>query len=184
MDSGDQVDFEGRIFSAAEQCTGNDQFVRLRRRILGTETFEDFKSTLTNANGSFAFPGVEIVYSAEYVAVAPSHDDCATAESSTVKVLARARVSLTPNDKTPERGTLVRLSGKVSPNHKNSKVRLQQRRGGGWETVLGDRLDRGSRYVFEFEATGPKTQRYRVRWLGSTENEPGTSKELTLKLHK
>jgi hypothetical protein len=77
----------------------------------------------------------------------------------------------------------VRIKGRVSPNQRNSKVRLQQRRGGGWETVLGDRLDARSAYLFEFEATGPKSQRYRVHWVGSDDNEPATSKELKLKLH-
>lgn len=157
--------------------------MRLQRRLAGTSEFVNFKSTLTNAEGSFSFDNVEVVYNAEYIAVAPTHDECAAAQSSAVRVLARGRVSIGVNDKTPERGRLVRIKGSVSPNHKNSKVRLQQRRGGGWETVLGDRLDQRSRYVFEFEATGPRTQRYRVHWLGSKDNEPGTSKELQLKLH-
>jgi hypothetical protein len=181
--SGEEVDFAGQIFSAAEQCQGEDQFVRLRRRIAGSD-FTDFKSTLSNAEGRFEFNDVVIERNSEYIAVTPSHDSCAEAQSSTVRVLARGRVSIEAKDKTPARGADVRITGTVRPKSVNSKVRLQQRRGGGWETVLGDRLDRRSRYVFVFEATGPKTQRYRVHWLGSDQNEPGTSRELTLKLHK
>lgn len=182
--SGDEVDFEGQIFSAGSGCSGRDEFVRLLRRPAGSDTFENFLSELTGEDGRYRFAGVRIERNADYKALAPSHDSCAAAESSTVTVTARARVSIAANDKTPERGSTVRIFGRVSPGDPNSKVRLQQRRGGGWETVLGDRLNRRSRYVFVFEATGPKTQRYRVHWLGSNENEPGTSRELTLKLHK
>ena len=144
----------------------------------------NFKSTLTDENGRFNFPAVEIVYNAEYVALAPAHDACADGTSDPDKVLAKARVTIGANDETPQRGSTIRLRGKVSPNHKGSKVRLQQRRGGGWETVDGAKLSRSSRYSFGFEAVGPKTQRYRVHWLGSNNNEPGTSSEVKLRLHK
>jgi hypothetical protein len=182
--SGEKVDFEGRIFSAGSECSGNDEFVRLQRRLAGSDTFENFRSGLTLPEGRYEFRDVVIERNADYRALAPSHDNCAAAESSVVTVLARAKVSIRANDKTPKRGSNVRLTGRVQPSDPNSKVRLQQRRGGGWETVLGDRLDGRSRFLFEFEATGPKSQRYRVHWLGSDQNEPGTSKELTLKLHK
>jgi hypothetical protein len=156
----------------------------LQRRIAGSNTFENFLSGLTQSDGSYKFAGVEIESNADYRALAPAHDNCASAESSVQTVLARGRVSIGANDKSPKRGSLVRIKGQVRPGDPSSKVRLQQRRGGGWETVLGDRLDGRSRYAFEFEATGPKTQRYRVHWLGSKQNEPGTSKELKLRLHK
>jgi hypothetical protein len=182
--AGDQVDFAGQIFSPAAGCGGEDQFVRLLRREAGSESFSNFLSTLTGQEGRYAFEAVEVAHSADYKAFAPTHDDCADAESSVVTVLVKGRVSIRANDETPERGSEVRISGSVRPGDSGSKVRLQQRRGGGWETVLGDRLDNRSTYLFEFEAVGPKTQRYRVRWLGSDKNEPGTSEVLTLKLHK
>ena len=184
MTSGDEVDFEGQIFSPGPDCGGQDEFVRLQRRLAGASEFLNFRSDLTGSEGEYAFLDVVIEQNADYRAIAPSHDNCATAESSTQTVLARGRVTIGANDKTPKRGTKVRITGSVRPRDPGSKVRLQQRRGGGWETVLGDRLDARSRYLFEFDATGPKTQRYRVHWLGSKQNEPGTSKELTLKLHK
>jgi hypothetical protein len=178
------VDFGGQIFSASPNCDGLEEFVRLRRRIFGETSFSNFKSTLTDANGRFEFKGVAVDHNSEYVALAPHHDDCDDATSTPVRVLASGRVSIKANDKTPERGTLIRIKGAVRPSHPNTKVRLQQRRGGGWETVLGARLSRRSKYLFEFEALGPKSQRYRVHWVGANDNEPGTSKELKLKLHK
>ena len=184
MTTGAEVDFGGQISSADPACDGLEEFVRLRRRTLGESEFTNFKSTLTDANGRFEFNGVEIVNSAEYVAVAPHHDECDDATSSAVRVLARGKVLVRVNDKTPKRGTLIRIKGAVRPRHRNSNVRLQQHRGGGWETVLGDRLDGRSRFSFEFEAVGPKTQRYRVHWVGADDNEPATSKEIKLKLHK
>ena len=158
--------------------------MRLQRRLSGSEGFTNIDSDLTGADGAYEIDDVKVARNAEYQAIAPSHDNCATAQSSTAAVAARGRVSIKVNDKTPKRGSEVRITGAVRPKHPNTKVRLQQRRGGGWETVLGDSLDRRSRYLFEFTATGPKSQRYRVHWLGAGDNEPGTSKELTLKLHK
>lgn len=178
------MDFNGQIFSSSPDCSGLEQFVRLRRRVAGQTEFQNFKSTLTDANGRFEFKAVEIVFNAEYVALAPAHDTCDDANSDPVRVQARGRVSIKASDKTPTRGTEVRIKGRVRPGHSFSKVRLQQRRGGGWETVAGATLSKASRYVFEFEATGPKSQRYRVHWLGTSDNEPGTSPEVKLKLHK
>jgi hypothetical protein len=182
--SGDEVDFGGQIFSTNSSCSGFEEFVRLRRRLAGQTEFQNFKSTLTDADGRYEFNGVEIVYNAEYVAVAPAHDTCDDAVSDPARVLARGKVSIGASDKTPKRGSLVRLKGNVRPRHAGTRVRLQQRRGGGWETVAGAVLSKSSRYVFEFEATGPKSQRYRAHWVGSRDNEPGTSKELKLRLHK
>lgn len=182
--AGDSVDFEGRIFAPGQGCAGRDEFVRLQRRMVGEEAFENFRSTLTGVDGDYRFEDVEVERSADYRALAPSHDNCAEAQSPTETVTVQGRVTIRANDETPKRGSIVRISGTVQPSEPNSKVRLQQRRGGGWETVLGDRLDGRSRYLFEFEATGPKTQRYRVRWLGSDQNEPATSEVLTLRLHK
>ena len=182
--SGDEVDFSGQIFSTNSSCDGLEEFVRLRRRLAGDDQYENFKSTLTDANGRFDFKGVQVVFNSEYVALAPAHDDCADGTSDPVSVQARARVTIKANDETPARGSEIRLTGDVSPNQANSKVRLQQHRGGGWETVAGARLSKSSHYVFDFEAVGPKTQRYRVHWTGSKENEPGTSPEIKLRLHK
>ena len=184
MTSGETADFSGRIFSAGSVCSGQDEFVRLQRRLAGTATFENFRAELTTTDGDYTFEDVVIDRNADYKALAPAHDNCASAESSVVTVLARGKVTIAANDTTPKRGSTIRISGSVQPSDPGSKVRLQQRRGGGWETVLGDRLSSRSRYLFVFEATGPKTQRYRVHWLGSKQNEPGTSRELQLKLHK
>ena len=178
----------GQISSSDPSCDDAGEVVQIQRRLHDETQYYDFESANTDADGRFVL-AIDADENAEYVAVAAGHDQCAAATSDPVTVLVRARVSIRANDKTPRRGSTVRINGTVGPNHEGSEVHLQRlRRGGGWETVLGDRLERRSRFLFEFEATGPKTQLYRARWPSQDDdheagNEPGTSRELKLKLH-
>jgi hypothetical protein len=182
VEAGDEVTLNGQIVSSNSSCE-DGEFVRIRRRVHGTDTFADFGSATSDAEGLYETT-ITASVNADYVAVAPAHDNCAEATSQSVTVLAKVKVSIKVNDFTPEKGTEVVIKGKVTPNHRGTKVTLQRKKGGRWVKVAKDELNRRSRYRFEIDADWAKDRRFRVRWMeADSDHETGISQAVKVVTH-
>ena len=180
--SGANVTLNGQVFSSAASCE-DGEFIRIRRRVHGTDTFSDFGSATTDTEGIYETT-IKAKVSADYLAVATAHDNCAEATSESVTVLAQVKVSIKVNDFTPERGTNIVFKGKVTPNHKGTKVTLQRKKGGRWVKVAKDELNGRSRYVITIEADWAKARRFRVKWPGAdSDHESGKSQVVKVRAH-
>jgi hypothetical protein len=183
VESGATVTFTGQVISSDESCEDNE-FVRIQRRVHGTDSFENFRSLNTDSEGQFE-ASVEANVSADYRAFAAAHDNCADSTSQEVTVLAKVKVSITVDDFRPERGTNVRITGKVEPNHDGNKVVLQRKKGGRWVRVKRDTLDAGSRYAFRIPADWRRSRLFRVKWIqGDEDHEVGKSQKVKITTHR
>jgi hypothetical protein len=183
VDAGDQVTLNGQVFSSNASCE-DTEFVRIRRRVHGTDAFADFSSTTTNADGFYELE-ITANSSADYMAVAPAHDSCAEGTSQAVTVLAKVKVSISVRDFSPERGAAVVFKGRVTPNHSGTKVVLQRKKGGRWVKVARDALNGKSRYRIEIDADWKRARRFRVKWAeADSDHESGISQVVKVTTHR
>jgi hypothetical protein len=157
-----QVTLSGTISSADTSCEDNE-FVRIQRRVLGTTTYENFETDNTDADGRFevSFPSTQ---SAEYVATAPAHDQCADATSSPASSTVKVKITRRSSRRSLERGTSVRISGRVQPDHDGTSVVLQRKKGRRWVAVDRTDLDGRSRYRFVVDAGWRGRRTFRTLW--------------------
>ena len=173
------VTFSGQIFSSDSTCR-DGEFVRIQRRVHGTNSFTNFASATTDADGSFERT-VNLRNSADYQAVVAAHDNCQASQSDPATVLVKVKVTRTASDFRPESGETVRFLGKVVPNHKGTKVVLQRKKGGRWVKVAVDTLNKRSRYRFDRRATWPVKRVFRIKWKSQdAEHETNFSRPMRI----
>ena len=176
---GGAVSLRGRIQSDNTACEDNE-VVEIRRRIHGTETFRDFRTTASDAGGDFSVR-TKPAKSADYQAVLPPEGACDEAASSATTVMAKVRVTSASSSARASSGDDVTISGKVSPNHRGSKVVLQRKKGARWVKVARDGLNRRSRYSFSVEVDWDGKRRFRVRWASQDDDHAaGTSPKVVV----
>ena len=180
--AGDQVKLNGQVLSSDSTCE-DGEFIRIRRRVHGTDTFVDFSSATTDAQGSYE-KMITANVSADYLAVATAHDSCAEGTSQSVTVLAKVKVSISVNDFKPLKGTKVVFKGRVLPKHAGTRVTLQRKKGGRWVKVAKVKLNGKSRYRFEIDANWTKDRRFRVKWAeADSDHESGLSQVVKVVTH-
>ncbi|MDQ3915074.1 MAG: hypothetical protein M3323_07050 [Actinomycetota bacterium] len=176
-----QVTLSGQIISPDQSCEDAGEFVRIQRRLLGESQFTDFESRNTDADGRYevAFQATE---SAEYIAVAPRHDQCADATSSSETVLVQVKVTGRSGRRSVQRGATVGIVGRVKPDHDGTTVVLQRRKGGRFVGVARDDLNVRSRYRFVVKANWRGKRVFRVVWKKQDDNhEANTSKNIVIR---
>ncbi len=179
MPAGRTLTLSGQILSNDESCTDNE-FVRIRRRILGTTTFEDLFATRTDSQGRFSVE-TRPRRSADYIAVATAHDNCQEDTSGEVTVLVKVLIQILPSDENPDRGDRIRFKSSVRPQHDGTTLLLQRKKGRRWVTVDRDRLNNRSIGNFTVRANfGSRT--FRTRWRSQdAEHESNTSRAVTIR---
>lgn len=127
----------GRATVVSGRLSGNNRAGRTVTLDGAQYPYTSFRSaiatTVTDANGNFSFrrrPRLHTIYRAR-----------AAGTQAQVTVKVRMRVSLYLSDRTPERGQLVRFSGRACPRNGRALVSIQKRRSdGSWRTVRRTRL--------------------------------------------
>jgi hypothetical protein len=158
--------------------------VQIKRRVHGEDSFTDLTSAQSSSDGSFSLP-LEVTQSADYEAVAPSHDNCATATSDPATVLVKVKVSINVNEFRPVRDSFVTFTGNVTPDHDGTKVVLQRKRAGRWVKVAAATLDSRSSYRFRVQASWRRSRLFRVKWTSSDEDhESNKSQSVKVTTHR
>ncbi len=137
--------------------------MRIRRRVFGDSLFSDFESQNTDGEGRFEIEA-PVEMSADYIAVASGHDNCADATSSSESVVVKVSITIRASRRSVARGGQVAIAGRVSPDHPRTDVVLQRRKGGRFVRVARDELDGRSRYRFVVEAKWKGRRTFRVLW--------------------
>ncbi len=172
-----QVTLSGQIVSPEPSCEDADELVRIRRRVFGDSEYRDFEVAATDAGGRFELSFVPKP-SADYVAVAPGHDDCADATSSVETVVVQVKVTIGASREEAPRGSTIEISGRVRPNHVGTNVALQRRRGAGeFVTVHRDQLNERSRYRFSVEVNWKGRRVFRTLWRAQDDDHLGNRSE-------
>lgn len=176
-----QVTLSGNITSADSSCDDAGEFVQIQRRLLGESQYSDFEAQNTDANGHFeiSFAATE---SAEYIAVAPRHDQCADATSTSESVLVKVKVTAAAGRRSVKRGASVGIVGRVQPDHDGTRVVLQRKKGTRFVKVDQARLNSRSRYRFVMKASWRGKRVFRVVWKQQDENhESNNSKNVIIR---
>ena len=176
-----QVTLSGQIISPDQSCDDAGEFVRIQRRLLGESQFTDFESRNTDADGRYevSFQASE---SAEYVAVAPRHDQCADATSEAETVLVKVKVTGRAGRRSVPRGSNVGIVGRVQPDHDGTSVVLQRKKGRRFVNVDRADLNSRSRYRFVVKANWRGKRVFRVLWKKQDENhEANRSKNIVIR---
>jgi hypothetical protein len=141
------------------------------------------KTGVVDPTGNYSIAGVVPQMHTQYKIVAKTSPP---AESGTMFVRTRLRVSFKVSDLTPKRGALVRFSGTVAPAHDGKPVLIQKKTATGYKTVSRTtQLDNGT-------ATSKYSKKLRVRSNGiyrvvgqsvDQDHDDGTSRTRTLRVH-
>jgi hypothetical protein len=141
------------------------------------------KTGVVDPSGNYSIPGVAPQMNTQYKAVAKTSPP---QESTTVFVQVRLRVSFSVSDTTPKRGSMVRFSGTVAPEHDGKPVLIQKKTSTGYKTVARTTLlDNGT-------ASSKYSKKLRIRRSGTyrvvaqsvdQEHLDGTSRSRTLRVH-
>lgn len=176
-----EVTLSGQILSADPQCEDADEFVRIQRRVLGEDEYENFLSDNTDADGRYQVTFASDV-SAEYIATAPAHDQCADATSSPETVQVKVKITGRAGRRSVERGDNVGIVGRVKPDHDGTDVLLQRKKGRKWVTIARDELNVRSRYRFVLKAGWKGRRTFRAVWRPQDDNHAGnTSKNIVIR---
>lgn len=175
------VTLSGQIVSNDNSCDDADEFVRLQRRVLGESEFENFQAMNTDSQGGFEFT-VPAEESAEYLALAPRHDNCAEATSSGETVLVKVKITGRAGRRRVERRSNVGIVGRVQPDHDGTEVVLQRKRGGRWVKLREAELNGRSRYRFVLRANWRGRRVFRVVWLSQdAEHERNQTRRIVIR---
>ncbi len=179
MPAGRTVTFSGQVLSNDRTCTDNE-FVQIRRRILGTTSFRDLFATRTDSQGGFRIE-TRARKSADYIAVVTQQNNCQQDTSDEVTVLVKVLIQILPSDKNPDRGDTIRFKSSVRPEHDRTTLLLQRKKGRRWVTVDRDKLNKDSIGNFTVRANfGSRT--FRTKWKSQdAEHESNTSREVTIR---
>jgi hypothetical protein len=159
--AGTNVTLSGQIQASSQACEDNE-VVEIQRRIHGTSEFKDYKTTASDAQGNFDV-NAGVTKNADYQAVAPGSGACADANSSSVAVLAKVKVSISTAPNEVSRGDDLTIKGRVLPAHRGDKVTLQRRKAGRWVKVDTTTLKARSTYSFTVVVDWAERS-FRVRW--------------------
>jgi uncharacterized repeat protein (TIGR01451 family) len=176
-----QVTLSGQIISPDQSCEDAGEFVRIQRRLLGESQFTDFESQNTNSEGRYevSFQATE---SAEYVAVAPRHDQCADATSGPETVLVKVKVTGRAGRSSVTRGAKVGIVCRVKPDHDGTNVVLQRKKGDRFVSVARDELNSRSRCRFVVKAKWRGKRVFRVVWKKQDDNhEANRSRNIVIR---
>jgi hypothetical protein len=178
--SGKTVKLFGQVVSSDSSCE-DDEFVRIRKRKHGTTRFKELDTAQTDPDGSFQ-KNIKVKASADYVAFAPAHDNCAEASSDPDQVLAKVKVSADANDHRVPTGDNVRITGAVNPDHDGTKVILQRKKGRKFVKVDSDKLNRRSQVEFVLTVDWNGKRVFRVKWNSKDkDHESGHSDNVTVR---
>lgn len=181
--SGGRVTLSGQI-TAEDQACENNEVVEITRRFHGTQQFRDFRTTATDANGAYDVR-IRVRRNADYQASTPASGECDEAMSSGAVVLAKVKIFRRVNDRTPERGTIVRINGRVAPKHRDTRVVLKYRKGGRWVRFDRDSLNRKSRFAFRVEADWGGKRVFKIRWNAQdADHAANNSKWVRVRSHR
>jgi uncharacterized repeat protein (TIGR01451 family) len=176
-----QVTLSGTISSADNQCEDAAEFVRIERRVLGENEFEEFEFENTDSDGRYEITFASTV-SAEYIATAPRHDQCADATSSPQTVTVKVKITARAGRRSVPRGGSVGIVGRVQPDHDGTTVLLQRRRGGRWVTIGRDELNGRSRYRIVLEANWRGRRTFRAVWRAQDDDhEANNSRRVVIR---
>jgi hypothetical protein len=141
------------------------------------------KTTVVDPAGNWALAGVGPGLHTQYKMVAKTSP---ATESGTMFVRVRLRVSFKVGDSTPKKGSMVRFSGTVAPEHDGKPVLIQKKTATGYRTVARPTaLDNGT-------ATSKYSKKLRIRANGTyrvvaesvdQDHDNGTSRTRTLRVH-
>jgi hypothetical protein len=178
------ITLSGQVISNDESCEDAGEFIRIQRRVLGQSSYSNFTSGNTVEDGRFEFE-VPVEMSADYVAVAPRHDNCADATSSTETVLVKVKVTARAGRRTVDRGARVGIAGAVRPDHGGTEVVLQRRKGGRFVNVAREDLNGRSRYRFVVRAGWGGRRVFRVVWQAQDdEHESNQSSNVVIRVRR
>lgn len=164
-----EVTLTGQIVSPDESCEDAGEFVQIQRRLHGESQFTDFEAENTNAEGRYDV-SFRATQNAEYVAVAPRHDQCADATSDPETVLVKVKITGRSGRRGVERGKEASIVGRVNPDHDGTNVILKQKKRGRFRTIDRDDLNVRSRYRFRFKVKWIGKRVYRVIWKAQDED--------------
>lgn len=176
---GSRITLSGQVFSSNASCDDVGESVQLRKRVHGRSSFVDAAAASTDIEGRFSVT-VQALQNADYVAVAPAHDQCAEATSPSVTTLVRVKVSAKTSSQRVGQGDRFRISGKVVPKH-SGKIKLQRKEGRRWRGAGSVRLTNRGTFVFQVTASWSGRRAFRVVWPSQDEDhEKGTSKKMVV----
>ncbi len=94
------------------------------------------------------------------------------------------KVTIKADDKSPNRGTTIRITVGVRPNHEGTKVVLQYKKGNRWRRVDAEELKNRSRTSFGVIASWQGKRDFRATWKSQDgDHESGKSKVLRIRTH-
>ena len=160
--AGKTVTLSGQVTAVETSCEDNE-LVEIHRRIHGTNNFKPFAEDATDANGAFQ-TSILVKKSADYMAVLNAHDDCSAATSNDETVLAKVKLFLAVEDKTVNRGDIVRIKVAIRPQHDGTRVILQRKKGTRWVKVDVDDANKRSIAKFRFPANWDGARVFRAKW--------------------
>ena len=180
--AGRRIRLAGQLFSPSNESCVDDEFIRITRRVHGTRNPRELVTTRTNEQGRYQLD-IRAKKSADYQAVAPSHDSCAEAFSSPATVQVRVKIKIRASDKTPERGTRFKITVTVTPKHGGTRVVLQRKKGRRFVKVDAAKL-KGKKAVFRVQANFKK-RRFRASWRGQDDDhESNKTAPMRIKTHR
>ncbi|HEX2296089.1 MAG TPA: hypothetical protein VHN37_12375 [Actinomycetota bacterium] len=179
-----QVTLSGTITSPDGSCEDAGEFVRIDRRILGQSDYSLFETRNTDADGRFEL-SFNSTQSAQYIATATAHDNCAEATSSPQTVTVKVKITARSGRRSVPRGQSVGIVGRVQPDHDGTTVLLQRRRGSRWVTIDRDELNVRSRYRFVVDANWRGRRVFRTLWRSQDEeHETNNSKRVVIRARR
>jgi hypothetical protein len=156
----------------------------IRRLIFGTSRYLEVATATTGSTGEFQI-GERVRWSALYSAVARRSEGCGKRKSDPEPVFAHVWFSVKVSDRRPKRFTNFRVHGRVRPNHGDTKVILQEYRGGRWRKLQSGDLSPQSSFSFFPQASWRGKHYLRLRWpQADRDHEAGTSRVLVITTHE
>lgn len=146
----------GTVKTKGSSCR-HPYFITVKKTVLGKKRSSTVSSSIpTDKAGKWKFSHKSTV-SAAYTATPRDATGCKSVESSPVVVKVRAKIVF--KVPTPCRAPQ-KIKGKVLPNHKGSKIRLQ-RKAGKWRNIDTDKLNKKSRFSLTADTCSGS---FRVLW--------------------
>jgi hypothetical protein len=182
VDVKESVKLTGTVESDQVSCM-SVVTIEIARQPLGSSEPGRASVATTDESGDFATEPIRIDASAEFTAStrAVKGANCPETSSEPVTVLARVLVDILARPAQPERGSKVAISGRVSPAHPGTKVKLQKRVSGEWKPAGKTRLDDSSRFAEKFKVKWKK-RAFRAVWPSAdVDHEKGKSKRVVVK---
>lgn len=178
--AGATVVLRGDLVSTDPACE-MQEFVVVKRRNFGRVRFHDYRSTLTDSDGSFRVHA-QMFRSAEFRAVATRTEDCGRAVSADVTVRVRVRVTIEASENPIDQGQFFALSGKVTPKHPDTRIVLLRKKSDRFVKIDETTTDSRSRYSFTLAAGWEGERTFRTRWPKQHRDHEGNlSRALTIR---